>query len=105
MLADRAFQINSQDNQILFTYLFFTLSFLLTIGGRQGGGIKTQFSLGESNNAIELQVLGILKLNVSLLSCITLHIYLSICPEYPHNLLYKKTSLKVVQSLEMLEKL
>ena len=37
------------------TYLFFTLSFLLTISGGEGGGIKTQFSLGELDNAIELQ--------------------------------------------------
>ena len=53
MLADRVFRINSQDHQILFIY--FLLSFLLTLSGGEGGGIKTQFSLRESDNAIELQ--------------------------------------------------
>ena len=38
------------------------------------------------------RVLGILKFYISLLPCITLHIYINICSEYLHNLLYNESS-------------
>ena len=38
------------------------------------------------------RVLGILKIYISLLPCVTLHIYINICSKYLHNLLYNESS-------------